>query len=271
MKKSTLKKLLAGLLAALFVFALAGCGGESGTGQDESLQKVLDAGKLVLGLDDSFPPMGFRDENGEIVGFDIDVAREVCARLGVELVTQTIDWDEKEDDLNEGRIDCIWNGFSVTPARAEAMALSEPYMKNELIFLVPGDSEIMSIGNLKGKRIGFQSGSTAEDVFKESEYYSETTPVSYDTVLDLFEKLDQGEVDVAFVDSVAAYYYILSKDVQYFILPDSLDEEEYAVGFRKGDIKLRDRVQEIMTEMKADGTLGTISKKWFGSDITTVK
>ena len=271
MKNSTTKKLLAALLAALFVFSLAGCGGGNEGGADESLEKVLEAGQLVLGLDDSFPPMGFKDDNGEIVGFDIDLAREVCRRLGVSLVTRTIDWDEKEDDLNEGRIDCIWNGFSVTPARAETMTLSDSYMKNELIFLVPGDSEIMSVGSLGGKRIGFQSGSTAEDVFKESEYYSVTTAVSYDTVLDLFDKLDQGEVDVAFVDSVAAYYYVLSEETQYFILPDSLDEEEYAVGFRKGDVALRDRVQEIINEMKSDGTLAAISNEWFGSDITTVK
>ena len=270
MKKTVL------IIAAVFILsalslAVCGCTGQQNTVKDDSLQKILDKGELVLGLDVEFPPMGFIDENKETVGFDVDVAREVCDRLGVKLTLCGIDWDEKENDLNDGKIDCIWNGLSVTPARAEAMNLSEPYMKNELIVVVLGESTVKEINDLKNGKIGVQSGSTAEETLKELDIYKDITLNSYDNVMILLQKLDDGEIDAALVDSVPAYYYIFSKDKPYYILSDSLGEEEYAVGFRKGDAALRDRIQQIISDMKADGTLGKISKNWFGSDITTVK
>ena len=262
-----------GIAAALMLLSVAGCKDENtyDPEKDDSLKKVLDAGQLVLGLDLDFPPMGYMNDEGEVVGFDIDVAREVCRRLNIELVTQGIDWDEKEDDLNSGRIDCIWNGFSITPARDESMNLSDPYMKNEMIVVVSGESSLKALRDLKGCRVGVQSGSTAQEILEKSEIYAEVTPVLYDTVVLALKELDEGKIDAAVVDSIVAYNYILSSPAKYFVLSDSLGEEEYAVGFRKEDRKLRDRIQEIINEMKTDGTLGEISKEWFGSDITTVK
>ena len=274
MKKRICRTLLLGLLAAAWLLTAWGCGSGAQTSagkSDESLQKVLDAGQLVLGLDVGFPPMGFIDKTGEIVGFDIDMAQEVCDRLGVSLVTLGINWDTKEDTLSNGTIDCIWNGMSVTPARAESMNLSEPYMKNEMIFVVSGSSDAKGMRDLKGRTVGVQSGSTAEELLEASELYADVTAVLFETNQELLQELKQGGVDVALVDSVAAYYFIFSSDEPFFILPDSLGEEEYAIGFRKGDQALRDKIQEIIGEMKADGTLGQISKKWFGSDITTVR
>lgn len=274
MCKSVKRSLLTLLLAAACLLSLCGCSGgtDGGNRQDDSLEKVLQAGQLVLGLDLSFPPMGFLDGNGEAIGFDIDVAREVCRRMGIALITRGIAWNEKEEDLASGRIDCIWNGFSLTPARKETMTFSDPYMKNELILVVPGSSEVKALRDLRGKRVGFQSGATAEEVLKTSEIYPDITPVPYETNMDLLEGLDRGEADAALTDSVAAYYLIFSREDQaFFILPDSLAEEEYAIGFRKGDLALRDRVQQTVSEMKKDGTLGRISEKWFGSDITIVK
>ena len=273
MRRPIYQKRLAGLLALTLTLALTGCGGTTrGTGNtDQSLQAVLDAGELILGLDTAFPPMGFIDETGEIVGFDIDVAQEVCDRLGVKLVKQSIDWDNKENDLNEGRIDCIWNGLSVTPARAEAMCLSEPYMKNELIIVVPGSSVVKGMEDLSGRIVGVQSGSTTQEVLEASAFFPDIQVMCFDTMQELLERLKTGDVEAALVDSVAAFYFIFSSDAPFFILPDSLGEEDYAIAFRKGDQALRDRVQEIISAMKADGTMGEISTKWFGSDITTVR
>ena len=238
---------------------------------DQSLQNILDKGELVLGLDASFPPMGFTDENNEIIGFDIDVAQEVCNRMGVELVKQPINWDTKEEDLKVGKIDCIWNGMSINPARAEAMNLSEPYMKNEMIFVVPADSEIKSMDDLEGKTVGVQTGSTAQEILEAWDKFDTITESPLEENVTALSQMELGFSDAVFLDSVVANYFITSNNKDYVILDGNLEAEEYAVGFRKEDQALRDEVQKTLSEMKADGALGEISTKWFGSDVTTVQ
>ncbi len=242
-----------------------------GTATDESLQKVLDSGKFILGLDATFKPMGYTNENDEIVGFDIDVAEEVCARMGVELVKEGINWETKEQDLNAGRIDCIWNGMSVSPSRAEEMNLSDPYMTNAMVFVVPANSDVTEMGQLSDKIIGVQNGSTAEEILMASEIGSTITEQPMATNIEALQQMELGLVDAVFLDSVVANYEITSAGKDYKVLPDGLEQEEYAIGFRKADQALRDEVQKILGEMKADGKLGEISTEWFGSDITTVK
>lgn len=279
MKKSLLSRILTAAVAVSMLVAAGGCGsekadssaGSSAAAEDNSLQTVLDSGKFVLGLDATFKPMGYTDENDEIVGFDIDVAEEVCKRMGVELVKQPINWDTKEEDLNAGRIDCIWNGMSVNPSRAESMNLSDPYMKNEMVFVVPADSDAKSMSDLSDKVIGVQNGSTAQTILEESEIGTSCTIQAMATNIEALQQMELGIVDAVFLDSIVAGYEITSSGKDYVILPDGLQEEEYAIGFRKNDQKLRDEVQKILGEMKADGTLGEISTAWFGSDVTTVK
>lgn len=283
--KNRIIKLLAAM--ALVPAMLAGCSSANGTteettaaettaaetdtasGEDNSLQKVLDSGKFILGLDATFKPMGFTDENDQIVGFDIDVAQEVCNRLGVELVKQPIDWDTKEADLDAGKIDCIWNGMSINASRQEVMNLSEAYMENAMVFVVANGSVIASQADLDGKTVAVQSGSTAQDILRESGLNVVETALA--TNVECLQQLELNLVDAVFMDSVVANYEIKESGKDYVILPDGLEEEEYAIGFRKNDCALRDKVQSILSEMKADGTLGEISTNWFGSDITTVK
>ncbi|MDE6599324.1 MAG: amino acid ABC transporter substrate-binding protein [Oscillospiraceae bacterium] len=285
MKKNFIKALAALALAPAML--LAGCssdGGNSDTagnaadgaadggsvsGEDNSLQKVLDSGRFVLGLDATFKPMGFTDEQDNIVGFDIDLAEEVCSRLGVELVKQPVDWDTKEQDLNAGKIDCIWNGLSINAERQEIMNLSEPYMKNDMIFVVKTDSEIATQADLDGKAVAVQSGSTAQEILNDSGLNITATELA--TNVECLQQLDLDLVDAVFLDSVVANYEITTTGKAYTILPDGLSPEEYAIGFRKGDQALRDEVQRILSEMKADGKVEEISTKWFGSDITTIK
>lgn len=276
MKKSILKRVFTAITAGAMVFAFAGCSGDkkdssSTTGEDVSLQKVIDSGKLVLGLDATFKPMGYTNDKDEIVGFDIDVAEEVCKRMGVKLVKESINWETKEQDLNAGRIDCIWNGMSVSPSRAEEMNLSEPYMKNSMVFVVPVDSDAKTMDDLSKKVIGVQNGSTAQDILNASDIADTITEQAMPTNIEALQQMELGLVDAVFLDSVVANYEITSSGKNYIVLPDGLEEEEYAIGFRKNDQKLRDEVQKILGEMKADGTLGEISTEWFGSDITTVK
>ncbi len=238
---------------------------------DQSLQNILDKGELVLGLDASFPPMGFTDENNEIIGFDIDVAQEVCNRMGVELVKQPINWDTKEEDLKVGKIDCIWNGMSINPARAEAMNLSDPYMKNEMIFVVPADSEVKSMDDLEGKTVGVQTGSTAQEILEAWDKFDTITESPLEENVTALSQMELGFSDAVFLDSVVANYFITSNNKDYVVLDGNLEAEEYAIGFRKEDQALRDEVQKTLSEMKADGALGEISTKWFGSDVTTVQ
>lgn len=248
----------------------AGANTEEGA-SDESLQKVMDAGKLILGLDATFKPMGYTDENDEIVGFDIDVAEEVCKRMGVELVKEPINWDTKEQDLNVGKIDCIWNGMSINASRQEIMCLSEAYMENEMVFVVKGDSDLTTMAALEGKNIAVQNGSTAQEILEESEVGKAGTITTIATNVEALQQLELGLVDSVFLDSVVANYEINNSGKDYKILEEGLEKEEYAIGFRKEDQALRDKVQATLSEMKADGKLGEISTKWFGSDITTVK
>ena len=132
--------------------------------EDNSIAYIQEKGTFILGLDDSFPPMGFRDENNEIVGFDIDVAKVVAEKLGVEFVAQPISWDAKEMELNSKNIDCIWNGMSITPAREESMAMTFPYLNNQMVFYVKADSGIATLEDLAGKTIAVQNGSYAEEL-----------------------------------------------------------------------------------------------------------
>lgn len=264
-------RVFAALIAVLMMLSLLfGCG-KSEVQTDDSYKKITDKGELVLGFDDNFPPMGFKDESGNYVGFDIDVAKETCKRLGVDLKLQPINWDEKEKDLNEGRIDCIWNGLSVNSERQESMNLSEPYMENQLVFVVRKDSACKTTDDLKGKTVGTQAGSSTESALASASNIPEIKTELADDNVTLFDMLDTNRIDAVFLDSIVAYYYIAENNKEYYVLPTVLDNEDFAIGFRKDDRVLRDVVQKMLHEMKEDGTLARISTDWFGTDVTIVK
>lgn len=237
-----------------------------------SLERILSKKTFILGLDDSFPPMGFRNENNEVVGFDIDIAKEVCQRLDVKLVIQPISWTAKEQELNSYNIDCIWNGMSINANRKKNMQLSNPYLKNNMTFVIKKSNNVVSAEDLKGKKIGVQSGSTAEEILQKSPIYNEFAEVvTYSENLTAFLDLEINQTDAVFIDDVVANYYISSNNKDYKLVNDILAEEEYAIGFRKGDTELSNRINEILSEMKKDGTLEKISIKWFGKDTTVIK
>jgi polar amino acid transport system substrate-binding protein len=271
------KKLISLLLASLMVLSLAGCkkNSETASQEDNSLQYITDNGKFILGLDDSFPPMGFTDDNGDIVGFDVDLAKAVCEKLGVELVLQPIEWDAKEQELSTKNIDCIWNGFSVTPERQENLTMSESYMTNNISLVVMNGSSITSMADMAGKKLALQSGSSAEEVlnsedntaFKDS--LGQVNPFS-DYVTALMD-LETSNSDAVLMDSVVADYMITDGGKDYVVLDETLLADQYAIGFRKGDEALCDAVENALKKLKEDGTIAEISTKWFGSDVTTIK
>lgn len=269
-----MKKSLA-LLTALVMaigFTLTGCGDDKNK-EDTSLADVQANGELVMGLDDSFPPMGFRDEEQNIVGFDVDVATAVADKLGVELKLQPIDWNSKEQELSTGNVDCLWNGFTKTEQREKEMNLSDPYMKNTQVVVVLADSDINSIADLAGKVVDVQSGSSAELAidnmpdFKDS--VKELVAIS-DNVKAMMD-LGIAGADAVVMDEVVARYYMEKDPGTYRLLDESLADEEYVIGFEKNAQSLRDAVQKSLQELAEEGTLAEISTKWFGQDITTVK
>lgn len=264
-----MKKLFALLLVGMMMVA------GFAHAEDNSLQAVLDKGTFILGLDDSFPPMGFRDENNEIVGFDIDVARAVAEKLGVEFIAQPIAWDAKELELNTGNIDCIWSGMSITPEREASMAMTFPYLNNQMVFYVKTDSGITSAEDLAGKVVAVQNGSYAEELLN-GDYaelamtFEDSSYLGYDEYLTALMDLQQGGCDAVLVDLVVGEYKVQGMGATDLTAAFALADDNYGIGFRKDDLALRDQVQNILMEMKADGTLAEICKQWFTEDITVV-
>lgn len=262
-------------LAVLLLCAAGACafaGGAKDSGVDTSLTDVQEKGVFVLGLDTSLPPLGFIDESNEIVGFDIDLAREVCARLGVELQCQPINWAAKEQELNTGNIDCIWNGFTITPEREAAMAFTKPYLDNAQVVIVRRDSGYTSLADLAGKTIGLQGGSSAAEAVEANPEFKASLKdiVEFKENLTALMDLEIGGVDGVVMDLVVGNYSINTTGKDFVVLDEHLASEQYGVGFRKNDIALRDAVQQTLEEMAADGTVAAISTKWFGSDITVI-
>ena len=274
-----MKKRLCLALALMMMFSVlfVGCGGgtDANTDVDTSLDDIKAKGQLILGLDDSFPPMGFKNESGEIVGFDIDVATAVCEILGVELVLQPIDWNSKEMELNTGNIDCIWNGMSVSPERMEAMSMSVPYMDNHMALVVLPDSGIQSVADMAGKTLAVQTGSTAEEALDAPEGAELKAAVKgvngFADNLTALMDLETGASDAVLIDDVVANYLITTSGKKMVVLDDFLYAENYAIGFRKADVALTEAVNEAMRELKANGKLAEIATEWFGSDTTVVE
>ena len=258
------KILLAALcLAALHSTALAA---------DASLDAVKKKGKLVLGLDDSFPPMGFRNEDNQIVGYDIDLAKEVAKRLGVQLAPQPIDWNAKEQELNTGKIDCIWNGFTITDERKKALAFTKPYLRNAQVVVVKKGSPLTTLASLKGKKIGLQAGSSAAGALEGAKELRASVKevVEFKDNLTALMDLEARGVDAVVMDLILAEDNIKRSGKPYTILQESLAPEVFGIGFRKNDLALRDAVQGALEGMAKDGTLAKITTKWFGSDISVV-
>ncbi len=259
-----MKKILAALcLVALHATAQAA---------DASLKTVKEKGTLVLGLDDSFPPMGFRNDDNQIVGYDIDLAREVAKRLGVKLVPQPIDWNAKEQELNTGKIDCIWNGFTITDERKKAMTFTKPYLRNAQVVVVKKGSGYSTLASLQGKTVGLQAGSSAADALEAAKAFRASLKevVEFKDNLTALMDLEARGVDAVVMDLIVADDNIKRSGKAYAVLKESLAPEVFGVGFRKKDLALRDAVQGALEAMAADGTLAKVTIKWFGSDISVV-
>lgn len=237
----------------------------------ESEAEATESGTFIVGFDQDFPPMGFLGDDGEYTGFDLELAQEVAKRLGLTYQPQPIAWDAKDMELETGNIDCIWNGFTMN-GREENYTWSDPYMDNTQIFVVAPDSGIATLADLTGKVVEVQVDSSAQAALADMPELADTfkdlvvTP-DYNTA---FMDLEQGAVDAIAMDVTVAGYMIQERNSDFVILEESISSEVYGIGFQLGNTELRDKVQGALEEMAADGTLKTISEKWFGTDVTTV-
>lgn len=264
------KKLVFVLVALLAATFLAGCGTSQQT--DSSWADIQAKGHFILGLDDSFPPMGFHDENtDEIVGFDIDLARECAVKLskyaGKEITVkiQPLVWDFIAEELNTKKVDVIWNGCTITDERKKKFDFTKPYLDNEQVVVVLASSPIQSLDDLKGKKMGIQGGSSAiealdkhpevKDSLSELVEFSDNTKALMD--------LDTNRLDAVTLDVVVFAEYNLKKPNTYRRLDTALGAEQFGVGIRKSDVTFKEQLQKALDECESDGTTQKLKDKWF--------
>ncbi len=225
---------------------------------------------FTVGFDADFPPYGYVDENGEYVGFDLDLAAEAASRIGRKVVYQPIDWNSKDMELDSGAIDCIWNGFTMSEERLDAYEWTKPYVDNSQVIVTAADSGIKSLADLSGKILCVQADSSALEALNSEEHQELRSSLAelmqvpeYNTA---FMNLESGAVDAIAMDVGVAKYQIQSRNADFVILDQKLVSELYGVGFKKGNTELRDQIQGALDAMAADGTLQKIAEKWEQQD-----
>ncbi len=268
--KFVLCVLLLALLASLAL--MTGCGNNDAQNGDADADGQ-DAAKetLVVGLDDAFAPMGFRDEQGNLVGFDIDLATAVADELGMQVEFKPIDWNAKEMELKAGTIDCVWNGMSITPERQENMALTNKYLNNKIVLMALADSDIdvTSAKELADLKIGTQVDSSALQMLMANEAYEsfKDNISEYETYDTAIMDLKAGRVDVIAVDQVLGEYTNNNLGGEMKECTYSLGDDYYVIGFEKSNTDLRDKVNDAIKALIDNGKAAEISSKWFGKDI----
>ncbi|MBN7773087.1 amino acid ABC transporter substrate-binding protein [Clostridium aminobutyricum] len=273
-----MKKLVAILLVVCSVFVISGCGSAEKTDKNANdltgWDYIQDKGELVVGLDDTFAPMGFRDESNQLVGFDIDLANAVGEKLGVKIAFQPIDWDAKEMELTSKRIDCIWNGMSATEERQKNMALTKKYLNNRIVIFAKDDSvKINSVEDLAKYNIGTQADSSALEVMQANEAYdSFADKVSeYKTYDEAIMDMNAGRIDCIVVDEVLGEYKNSKMDKKMVLSDYTFGDDYYAIGCRQGENDVADKINEAIEQLIEDGTATEISNKWFGRDIVILE
>ena len=303
------KKVISVLLASAMVMSMfAGCGkkaddtaadtaqeenkdsaAEDGAAEDAADETAdtegTDAGEaeegagktFTVGFDAEYPPYGFMDENGEYTGFDLELAQAVCDLEGWELVKKPINWDSKDMELNSGSIDCIWNGFTMN-GREDDYTFSVPYVDNSQVIVVASDSGIAALADLAGKTVGVQAASAALDLLSSEEeggqkaladtFGSLNQFADYNTA---FTELQAGALDALAIDIGVAKYQLKSRGEGFVMLEETLNTEQYAVGFRKGDQELCDTINADLQKLANDGTVAALAEKYEIADMVTLK
>lgn len=275
-----MKKLFAFCIMAIMAVSFTGCAkpAEDATDSEatateeteETAEATLDYEQIVVGLDDTFAPMGFRDENGDLTGLDVDLMNAVSEQIGIPFQLQPIDWSMKETELNNGSIDLIWNGYTITDERNEVVLFTQPYLKNKQVVVTMADSDVETLADLAGKTVAAQAESSAEDAIDSKPEVKDTFGdlVTLETNDMCLRDMEAGRSDAVVADEVILRYYISQKgEENYRILEEDFGNEEYGIGARKEDTALVQAVNDALDALKENGKAAEISNKWFGSDI----
>lgn len=279
MKKKIIVNTLIGLIfLGLVAWAILGLNSgakrtaqnEQQTSQSDEWQRIKKAKQITIGLDDTFVPMGFRDKNGQIVGFDVDLATAVFQTMGIKVKWQPIDWSMKETELNTGNIDAIWNGYTVTSAREKQVAFSKPYHKATQVLVTLKKNNINRFSDMKDKVLGDQTASSGDEGFAKypnvlKQYVKGQTVVGYDTFDKAFNDLNAGRIDGLLIDEDYARYYVAHQlnPKDYTVTVGGFPVDQTAVGFRKSDKQLRQAVDQTLAAFEKDGRMTQIENKWF--------
>ena len=272
-----MKKIILGMVAVLTLVTLTACGKKEASSTD-SWKTIEEDKKVTIGLDDTFVPMGFKDEDGEIVGFDVDLAKAVFKEYGIKADFQPIDWSMKESELENGTIDLIWNGYTVTKSREKKVLFTDPYSQNEQVLVTKKDSGITNAEGMKGKILGAQEGSSGYEAFNNEtktlkDIVKDNDATLYASFNEAMIDLENGRIDGLLIDKVYADYFLkqAGKLDAYNISSVGFKNENFAVGARKGDKELVDKINEAFKELQDNGKYAEISKKWFGEELSLPK
>lgn len=297
------KKVLCTMLScAMVVTLLAGCGSKKDAAQESQEPKTEDAAEdgaakdaaeepagdaaedkaasgdkttFTVGFDAEYPPYGYMDENGEYTGFDLELAQAVCDLEGWELVKTPIAWDSKDMELNSGSIDCIWNGFTMN-GREDDYTWSDPYVDNSQVMVVSESAGIASLSDLAGKIVGVQAASAALTLLQDEEGQKELADTfgqlqEFADYNSAFVELQAGSIDAIAMDIGVAQYQIKSRGEGFMIMDEKLNTEQYAIGFKKGNEELRDKVNADLQKLLADGTFDELAEKYELSDMVCLQ
>ncbi len=258
------KRLLALLIISIITTGLFAC-----NDKDNNVGEETGRSTLIVGFDAEFKPYGYKDDSGEYVGFDLDLAEQVCKRNGWTLVKQPIDWASKDMELNSGSIDCIWNGFTLT-GRETDYTWTDAYVDNSQVVVVNTSSGISNFNDLSGKTVVVQQDSSAEAALAGEDATQENINLAssfkaLEKVADYnsaFMSLESGVADAICMDVGVAKYELSAREDKFTILSEVISTEEYGIGFKLGNTSLRDAVMDSLYDMLDDGTIEKITNKW---------
>lgn len=271
-----MKKILFGLLVLIGISTLAACSSSNAKTTTDQWETYKKNKTITIGFDNTFVPMGFEDTDGNNTGFDIDFANAVFAEYGITVKWQAINWDLKETELKNGKIDLIWNGYSITDERKESVLFSNTYMKNDQVLVTKKSSNITSFADMSGKTLGAQSGSSGYDTFTKNptvlkDIVKDNDATQYETFTQALIDLKNDRIDGLLIDRVYANYYLQQEGEldNYNIITGNFDSEDFAVGARKADETLIENINSALKNLYQDGTFQEISNKWFGEDVAS--